>query len=223
MSYRSISLFDTGAPSSVWELPGPISRDTAAGFLVGLLCMISKSKETLALKMVDFSGKTSFLRLNVDNRGDTKDRLALLINKYLEHRSVPYHELKSYYCRDGHYGWWIKDPVNSNPSQPTYNLYCFKTNDFVEGFISAFDMFDVEFRDYIAGPPFRTEVGFNGVKKNTFYIIEGYDIRPLSQSTKDPAPVGPFYTGSYQEFIDFAEVPHPITDQTKEEYPQDFN
>ena len=102
-------------------------------------------------------------------------------------------------------------------------MYCFKNNDFVEGFVSVFDTFDMEFRDYIAGPPFKTEVGFNGVKRNTFYNIEGYDIRSISQVTRDPAPVGPFYTGSYQEFIDFTEVPHPITEQTKEEYPQDFN
>ena len=240
MSYQSVSLLDTQANSTViWTLPGPLSSDTIAGLLVGLQCMINRNVPTLvseanreprgllalALQIVDYTGKISDIDLIVDRIPFIKD--------YLEYRAVPYASLSTYYVptsdenvsnggssaslTDGYYGWWIKDSADD-----TYSLYRFQTNDFVQGFISAFDIFTMEFRDYIAGPPFHTEVGLNGNKRNIFYNIEGYDIQPLVQNRRDPAPTGAFYANSYEQYNRTGFEPDHITDEIDTEYPRDF-
>lgn len=212
MSYQSVSLLDTRANFNViWSLPGPLSSDTIAGLLVGLQCMINRNYSTLAvaLQIVDSIGKISTINLIVDRIPFIKD--------YLEYSAVSHSNLSAYYAPDGYYGWWIFDPPTS-----TYNLYRFQSNDFVQGFISAFDIFTMEFRDYIAGPPFHTKIGLDGIKRNIFYNIEGYDIQPLVKVRRDPAPTGAFYTHGYEQYDRTGFEPDHITDEIDTEYPRDF-
>jgi hypothetical protein len=60
--------------------------------------------------------------------------------------------------------------------------------DGVQGFISICNAFDVDFRDYIIGTPFK-------YIQNTIvnYQIEGYDIEPFNSEIRIPAPIGAYY------------------------------
>lgn len=212
MSYQSASLLDTRVNFNViWTLSGPISSDTIAGIIAGLQCMINRKNPALALvlQITDLSGKISNINLVLD-------RISF-IDDYLEYRGIPYESLTKYYAPNGYYGWWIFDSTDN-----TYTLYRFQNDDFIKGFISAFDIFTMEFRNYIAGAPFHTEVGPNGIKQNIFHNIQGYDIRPLIQFRREPAPTGAFYTHTYEEYDRTGVEPEHITDEIDTEYPRDF-
>lgn len=83
------------------------------------------------------------------------------------------------------FGWWIS---TGNGDRDFFYLYTFRTPEFIQGFISMCDAFNVDFRDFILGNPFKIN---NGVR--TDYNIEGYDIEPIPRFRR-PAAVAPFYT-----------------------------
>jgi hypothetical protein len=212
MSYKSVSLLDTQNNFKViWTASGPLSSETIIGLLVGLKAMINKNYSRLSpvLEIVHSVGKIFTIDIIADH--------IPILNNYIEYNAIPYNYLTEYYAPPGYYGWWIK-----NPSDNLYNLYKFQSNDFIQGFISAFNIFNIEFRDYIAGPPFHTEISSDGIKTNIFYNIEGYDIQSLVKVRRVPAPVGAFYTNSYEQYNLTGNEPDHITDEIYSEYPRDF-
>ena len=211
MFYQSASLLDALSDFNViWKFSGPISSDTIAGLLVGLQCIVGDFPAlSLALQIIDHNGKVSTIEI-------IAGRIPIISN-YMQYRGILRNSLLKYFAPTDYYGWWIKDPYNN-----TYSLYRFQTSDFIQGFISAFTIFDTEFRHYIAGPPFLTETAPNTNKVNVFYNIEGYDISPLVKFKRDPAPVGAFYTNQYQEYNFTGTEPLHPTDEIDSEYPRDF-
>ena len=125
---------------------------------------------------------------------------------------IEYSHLTDYNIQEGYYGWWLKDP-----QLKTYSLYRFLSEDFIRGFILAFDIYDLDFRKYSAGSPFTTK---NNI--NIFHNIEGYDIHPLIKYRREPAPVGAYYTHSYEEYERTGYEPRFITDEADSEYPIDY-
>ena len=97
--------------------------------------------------------------------------------------------LQNYLPETGFFGIWIKNNFGS------FDLYTFKTFDFIKGFVTLCDNFSVDFRDYILSMPFDS----NGNE----YGIENYDILSFNEAianvldTKDlDAPGRPFYTSN---------------------------
>jgi len=89
---------------------------------------------------------------------------------------------------EGSFVWWISYPLTGD----TYELYSFNSAEFVQGFISMCNAFNVDFRDYILGSPFKYVT-----QEPTYYQVEGYDIEPIPRPKRE-APVGPFYTAQYE-------------------------
>jgi hypothetical protein len=79
-------------------------------------------------------------------------------------------------------------------------IYKFSTTDFIDGFITVFNYFNKDFRDYIVGLPYT----INDDNEKQSFTIDGFDIPEETTVVFQPAPVYPFYTGSYQEYaIDY--------------------
>lgn len=174
--YKSLAL--TQKRISLWMIEGLLSGDLIAGLVAGINVMFSYifaqgqqyNGETIVVTKLD--GSMIYNPMLGNHIATTMMAIPLDFNKY-----SPDPEL---------YGWWIK-------GENKYTLYQFETMDFIQGFISACDIFEVDFRDYIIGLPFKVE---NKVKVD--YIIEGYDIEPFT-GTRIPAPMGPFYTGGFED------------------------
>jgi hypothetical protein len=75
--------------------------------------------------------------------------------------------------------------------EPLYQLYRFKTYDFVKGFIAAAKAFGVDFRSYMWGTPFQSTPRGEPL----IYNIPGYDI---NETVEARPPIGAYYTGSYE-------------------------
>jgi len=214
MSYQSISLFrlqhNNKKYELIWDLKELFSNDRIAGLLVSIKCMINRNitSDSLILRLTTSSGVITDIDLTVGPID--------IIDNYIEIRGVEYSRLTSYYVPEGYYGWWIKD--TSGDRNNIYNLYKFMNNDFVEGFILGFDVFDMDFRNYIAGSPFRTEN-----KSNVFYNVDGYDIHPIVKYRREFAPVGPYYTNSYEQYERTGHEPQFVTDEAATEYPIDYS
>lgn len=158
-----------------WRIDGPLSSDLVAGLIA-------------AIKTV-LSGPVN-IRLN--------DR-ELVINQF-DHYILKSHlsrgELLIQYLPPNKYGWAIADAHG-------YNLYIFETNEFVRGFISMCDAFQVDFRDYIAGPPFKTS---NRPLTHTFYYIQNYDIDPILLGNRQQNFESPYYTYVHEDYDEFNPV-----------------
>lgn len=115
-----------------------------------------------------------------------------MVENVLYHYVVPKHylydNLTGYQPDDEKYGWWIRD-YNGRFS---YKLCQFGSAGFVQGFISLCNGFEVDFRKYISGGPFRlvnkdqvlvnhlTLPAYNNQNRSlVLYDIEGYHVEPL--------------------------------------------
>lgn len=70
------------------------------------------------------------------------------------------------------FGWWIESIDDAD----MYHLYAFDDAQFIQGFISICNAFNVDFRDYIFGPPFKYN---HNTKEIIYYTIQGYEIDPI--------------------------------------------
>lgn len=93
---------------------------------------------------------------------------------------------------EGAFAWWVSIGDDS------YGFYEFESLQFIQGFISICNAFNVDFRDAILGPPFTYDVDLG---KQTFYSIEGYDIAPIP-ITKNAIPMGTFNSELYPELYE---------------------
>jgi hypothetical protein len=65
----------------------------------------------------------------------------------------------------GKYAWWIVS------TYPFYDMVAFTSNDYIKGFVRVFELFGIDFRDYVAGGPFATVNN-----RNLEFAIPGYDL-----------------------------------------------
>lgn len=204
MTYQTISLFNTNH-ELIWTLTDSLSDDIVSGILIALGHIITNNKPMI-LQLIDYERKENNIDLTTEN-------IRTLCYSYIEEEGIYYSQLSLYYLPEGHYGWWIKDPKHLE----TYNLYKFLTDKFIWGFIIGFNIFEKDFRNYIAGSPFQSK---NNV--NIFFNVQGYDIHPLTIYRREPAAIGAFYTGSYEQYYRTGYAPPLITDEFAEEYTVDF-
>lgn len=218
MSLRSHRIYDsfvfsesTDPNNSLWILHGPLSSDLVAGLLIAFVIIISKVQLPIAYR-IEIVRRDEILTFDTLFPHSFDD----MRKEYLVYDNIPESELTRYIIPSGYYGWWIEDfsqrsqPVNlmpalnlpgglsplgpiSNPKM--YTLYKFKTPEFTQGFISMFNSINLDFRDYIRGPPFSIDRQTNRMIP---YNIEGYDIEPFAEPKRVTAPVGAFYTGSFE-------------------------
>lgn len=178
-----------------WDIKRKMSGDLVAGLFVALYMLIIFVKnnggitnEQNGVEIFLDDGTESFLSyLNEDDMGaQTHYNLSMgaeeftdendIINNFTPDTPSP---------TDDMFAWWISV---GDGDRDFFYLYTFRTPEFIQGFISMCDAFNVDFRAFILGNPFKIT---DGVR--TDYNIEGYDIEPIPRFRR-PAAVAPFYT-----------------------------
>jgi hypothetical protein len=202
--YESITFLQDN--NILWTIYGPFSGDFIAGVVTAFNVvvndpLINKNFEgnQKKLDIVSEGGKGLIsIEFNKSLQGSYSSRdpfgpdtqIFRILNDYILINNIFMEEFSDYQPNSNYFGWWIINPI----FREKYTLFYFSSSDFIQGFITILNSFNVDFRDYIAGPPF-TYVP--KTKQIILYNIEGYDIEPIPQSKK-PAPIGAFYTGVYE-------------------------
>lgn len=104
---------------------------------------------------------------------------------YIVASNVKIQDFPNYYPEQGYVGLWI---YSNTPE--TYNLISFSNKNFLNGFITLFDIFNLEFRDFILGSPFSYDYN---TKEIIWYDIPGYDTDRLEIYERIPELIAPFY------------------------------
>lgn len=175
-----------------WTIPGPLSGDLVAGLLAGFEnsldyittegYLTEQREHKFIIKSAD--GDIIYIHGVYGSFSDVMSNYILMeqtnINAYYNTK-IPANKM----------AWWIDNVATKN----TFYLFLFATNKFVQGFISAYKAFHLDFRDFIKGHPFSTD---NRGDK-FLYNVEGYDIQKYQPIERIPAQMGAFYTGSFEE------------------------
>lgn len=193
----------------IWNIQGPLSGDSVAGFIVGLTTIINdiliNGINMLNDYTVELITENKIIEINLNKQANINN----FIRNYIINTNVSPEKFDQYYyllkpsniseflpeenpdLLSENYGWWITEPLN----QKSYTLYNFSSADFIQGFISICNIFAVDFRDYILGTPFKYN---NATHKIVNYEIEGYDVKPFKSEHKRKQTITPFYTGIYE-------------------------
>lgn len=173
-----------------WSIPGPLSGDLVAGLALAVDILykdsvinyehIDNGRKLIALSPEGYQDyditfhNLDFALSNYHFIARSKQRIAedlVLASKTTGYLKWP--------NTKGYFKWWILDPEVGS-----YYLHAFRTLEFIQGFISMCNAFNVSFQDYVVELPFKTIETPQG-KRITAYEIVGYDID----------------LGSFQEFI----------------------
>lgn len=141
-----------------WRLNGPLSADLVAGLVLGLhVGLIEVINRPGINRLEIFSPPRE--RITIDPT--VVDDLDIVLNRYL----IAYEKIlnNDHWIGPNWYGIWFNDVIHTN----NYHLFTFQTPEFIQGFISACNAFNIDFRTYIAGLPFTIENG-----KKVAYTIE---------------------------------------------------
>lgn len=181
----------------IWSISGPFTGDMVAGIVTGLTALTQGTinysiqitsqnnileyynRRTYNICLANYYiGFDSYVNIVNRNPMDAPHGIAstTFVNNSILHP------------RHNQTGWWIKYDMSVD------ELYSFQSNDFVQGFIHVCNVFNLDFRDYIVGPPFKYDPI---TRQYIFESIEGYDIEPIP-SPKKPAPIGAYYSGTYE-------------------------
>lgn len=159
MEWNSLSLYDIKSNNNTyWTLEHTFSSDLLAGLLAAGCLYISyieednQSKQDLRFKI--HSPEKSGIKLLSD-----------FDNSYISYKSYDEYNTADIYPIQGKYGIWIVSPTDLDDLR--YDFVTFTNpQDFMRGFISMSNAFQVDFTEYILGPLY----DFDGLE----YDIDGY-------------------------------------------------
>jgi len=187
-TYHRVQLEERTSDGHVvlWELTGPFDGDFVAGVVAGIYILLKDS-------VINY-GAESKHRISAHIDGDASASIYVPVGDdaayrvamapYLGHVGVSGDAIPEYQAPPDGYAWWLRD-------QTLYDMYVFSDPEFPQGFISVCDSFEVDFRDYIAGPPFSLDPQTG---ENVPLIITGYDIAPFRPEPILAAAPAPYYT-----------------------------
>lgn len=190
-TYHRIQLEEKGPTGHtlLWELTGPFQGDFVAGVVAGLYILLKDH-----VIRGGGGGKDSSHRISAHIDGDASASIYVPVGDdagyrvamapYLGHTSVPASEVSEYLAPPDGYAWWFRD-------QDLYDMYVFSDPEFPQGFISVCESFEVDFRDYSAGPPFSLDLQTGD---NVPLTVTGYDIAPFQPQQIVAASPAPYYT-----------------------------
>jgi hypothetical protein len=184
--YKSFILSRRG--EILWTLNTTLTGTFVAGLIISMFLILhdmSKNNFKIRDLTIEINGNQ---KIEI-NRGSIKI-MENLLSKFIGQYQILPQNINTINPGTGLYGWWIKyfDPN-------IYYLFEFSDPDeFIGGFITGFDAFEIDFRNYIAGPPFIIDGNGNKVD----LAISGYYIQPFNANRRKPAPITPFYTGAYE-------------------------
>jgi len=139
----------------VWKLCSSFTDDLFSGMI---LALITISRDYV----VKIQKSSKILNLNLRD----KDSINKELDSYIIALDKSPSDFYLYNPDPNNYGLWVLQ------ENTLYNLYQFKTPEFMQGFISICNNFSTDFRDYIYSVPFKYIFDSNTLIK---YDIEGYD------------------------------------------------
>lgn len=175
-NYNSVSLYIEG--SLLWTLSGPISGNLVAGIAVMISILINKTSKSNVIRIIN---DTYIINISLND----PDSLNLAFSQYLIADQISLPNFNDYHPDNYNYGLFIKH-------HNLYNLYTFSDPEFIQGIITICDAFNVDFRDYVAGMPFKY-INQNKI----YYAIEGYIITSLKSEPRVPLDKEGFFVDSY--------------------------
>lgn len=206
-------IFISKNPDIQWSINGSLSADLIAGICTSLFHI--NKKLDVSISILNNNPK-----YNINIKIGSDSQMHRLLSRYIFKRNLLPAQAIIQTIPNDYYAWGIYNPNSKcsvNSCDSYYDLYIFKNNDFIRGFITICDYFSNDFRDLSLGFPFKTTP--NG---NVFYSIEGYDIDSVIQEIREPAPTGAYYTFGYEQYDRNGETPLIVTDEVQGDYPRDF-
>lgn len=195
-TYEAFTFYTEQGNNPLWTIQGPLSGDLVAGLLVALNVVMDDLNENFDVKYgssrAEIIGERGRFTLTIYMTDIGPFLIALQDYKILIDREKDVREIMAEGSRQprGNYAWWVTDVL----AGIGFELFTFSSADFVQGFISMMNAFNVDFRDYTLGPPFKYE---DDTREPTYYSVEGYDIEPIPENRRE-APPTPFYAGAYE-------------------------
>jgi hypothetical protein len=161
-TYKSFHLSEyvNGEEIKSWTLSPPelLSSDLVAGLLAPL--------DRVAFESDNYN--TIVVRVDEEEMDNDRGPFADAIPHY--YAPVSYTKERIPDIFEDYFCWWGQ----SLDTDEILDLYTFRTPDFIRGFISMCNACQVDFREYVLGPPLKMIDG-----SNQFYRIAGYDISPI--------------------------------------------
>ena len=167
----------------LWTIPGPLSGDLVAGlvYATDVILYVQTRGNNFNLTI----GHKGYIPYDPQPRNNRRN----YHENYIGGSVNNFRGLALFDPRETNYGWWI---INHLDGREYYQLIQFASAEFIQGFISIFNAFGSDFRDYIVGRPFKVLPDGSKIE----YNIVGYDIGKFEVKARIPAPVGAYYTGA---------------------------
>jgi hypothetical protein len=174
----------------LWSIEGELTGDFVAGICVGIHTLMYHLVKTFNyrgdewIEIITQEGSSiNFIDLN---------RTDIILGEYIIVENISPELIFQYHTDLASYGWWISEPYYENK----YTLYTYSTssNDFIKGFINIFTAFNIDFRDYVLGTPFKY------INKTIInYSIEGYDMVPFDMLFETPVSIESYYINNNED------------------------
>lgn len=163
------TVYDSFTFDGTWTIQGPLDGNLVAGLCIGA-----------RLAVFEMEYRPEYISITVTKRNITET--IDIDDNPVDHMVTDEGEdiikggnIDADLLSHDRFGWWIEHAM----FQDSYQLFEFDNAQFVQGFISICNAFQVDFRNYILGPPFKYDHNNNEV---TYYNIQGYDIEPIPNS-----------------------------------------
>jgi len=158
VTYESIVVNDgtRGVWRILWEIPGPLSGDQTAGLLSALYYMFDHFRANYNLQV--FEEDTEVVSIYMEDQ----EELTVAIGHDYYHfermmSDEEFNQMNHRVALLNKYSVWIRDINEYNVH--SYRLFTFDTPEFLQGFISICQAFQVNYNDLIVSPIFRFENG----------------------------------------------------------------
>lgn len=203
-SYNHLTLYRND--SVLWTIQGPLSSDLVTGLCMGIFTIVDfMSKGATftynATEIIEIGSENG--RILIDLTSDTPqhaNKLEKSLGNYIiVTRADPSDYLK-YNPDDDNYAWWIDNyaetylEVDKQTGQfvahSRYIVCQFSSEQFIQGFITICDAYNVDFREFTLGRPFTYN---KTTATRTYNNISGYDTTHFTLTPRIPAPIGAFY------------------------------
>jgi hypothetical protein len=217
--YDYLTLHRNG--SILWTINGPLSGNLVAGLSMGIFTMIDfMSKDSPfpyhATEIIEigtyhdptniYHSPTSHILIDFSSKiPQYASKLEKSLGNYIiATRADPSDYLK-YNPDDNNFAWWITNYAESyrqlnkqTGELVAYNRYTvcrFSDQDFIRGFITICDSYNIDFRNVSLGKPFTYNTT---MRKRIYHDIPGYDTTHFTLTPRIPAPIGPYYIEDYE-------------------------
>lgn len=208
--------------SILWTINGPLSGNLIAGLSMGIFTMVDfmsinspipyKPSEMIEIGTyqnqtnIYHSPKSDSSRILIDLSSKIpSSTIENPLGNYIIATDADPSDYLKYNPDDNHFAWWITNYSESYrqidrqtgklTANNRYTVCRFSNQDFIRGFITICDSYNIDFRNVSLGKPFTYDTT---TRKRIYHDIPGYDTTHFTLTPRIPAPIGPYYIEDYE-------------------------